>query len=99
MLHSYHYIEKAEVESRDTKLNWRDTRDILTWARTLKDPDRDGMTSHGAEERLMAYFVGKGTPGGARRKMNWAEEWLLQNIFGEKARGAYPCAAPEYGIV
>ena len=80
------HIEEYESESRDTKLGQEEiTRDIPNVSDdALKNLDREGIVSIGAEVRPNDILVGKVTPKGETELT--AEERLLRAIFGEKAR-------------
>ena len=80
------HIEEYEVESRDTKLGPEEiTRDVPgVGDDALKDLDERGIIRVGAEVRAGDILVGKVTPKGETELT--AEERLLREIFGEKAR-------------
>lgn len=80
------HIEEYEAEARDTKLGPEEiTRDIPNVGEdALKNLDERGIIRVGAEVVSGDILVGKVTPKGETELT--AEERLLRDIFGEKAR-------------
>ena len=80
------HIEEYEIDARDTKLGPEEiTRDIPNVGEdALKDLDERGIIRVGAEVHAGDILVGKVTPKGETDLT--AEERLLRDIFGEKAR-------------
>ena len=97
------HIEEYECEARDTKLGPEEiTRDVPgVGEEALKDLDEEGIIRVGAEVRAGDILVGKVTPKGETELT--AEERLLREIFGEKAREVRDPSQTvphgEYGII
>ena len=97
------HIEEYECEARDTKLGDEEiTRDVPgVGDDALKDLGEDGIIRIGAEVRAGDILVGKVTPKGETELT--AEERLLRDILGEKAREVRDTSLRvphgEYGII
>ena len=97
------HMEEYETDARDTKLGPEEiTRDVPgVGDDALKDLDDRGIIRIGAEVRAGDILVGKVTPKGETELT--AEERLLREIFGEKAREVRDTSLKvphgEYGVV